>query len=167
MTIPPPSGAAALGLLLGLGACALMPGADPAAPGAAISAAVPEPASREAPAPEVFDLTAPGLWDGRPSLGGIWVAHPDATTPERVRIRAGGAEIAGALFRRENLAAGPPFQLSSAAATALGIPPGTPRELAVTALRPVAGPAPDPAPVPAPDDAAAPADISSDPLPRP
>ena len=36
-------------------------------------------------APDVFQVAEAGLWDGRPSLGGIWVAHPDVTQPERVR----------------------------------------------------------------------------------
>jgi rare lipoprotein A len=49
---------------------------------------------RDVEAPEVFDVTDEGLWDGRPSLGGVWVAHPDATDPERVMIR--NTETAGA-----------------------------------------------------------------------
>ncbi len=31
---------------------------------------------RDVEAPEVFQITENGLWDGRPSLGGVWVAHP-------------------------------------------------------------------------------------------
>jgi hypothetical protein len=60
-------------------------------------------------APEVFDITDAGLWDGRPSLGGVWVAHPDATDPERVMIRntETGSFVIGALFRRERENPGP------------------------------------------------------------
>jgi hypothetical protein len=42
-------------------------------------------AERDVEAPEVFDVTDAGLWDGRPSLGGVWVAHPRC---DRSRTRA-------------------------------------------------------------------------------
>ena len=66
----------------------------------------------EVEAPDVFQLTAKGLWDGRPSLGGVWVAHADVTDPERVVIRnaANGKSITGALFRRERDNPGPSIQ---------------------------------------------------------
>jgi rare lipoprotein A len=88
-------------------------------------------------APEVFQLTDQGLWDGRPSLGGVWVAHPDVTDPERVIIRntANGQFVIGALFRRERENPGPSLQVSSDAADALGMLAGAPAELNVTALR--------------------------------
>jgi len=87
--------------------------------------------------PDVFDVTDRGLWDGRPSLGGVWVAHPDATDPERVVIRNtdNGQSIVGALFRRERENPGPLLQVSSDAAEALGILAGAPTELSVVALR--------------------------------
>ena len=89
------------------------------------------------PAPEVFQVAEAGLWDGRPSLGGIWVAHPDVKDPERVLIRneANGEEITGALFRRQRDIPGPRLQASSDAADALGMLPGAPVKLTVTALR--------------------------------
>jgi cell division septation protein DedD len=92
---------------------------------------------RDVEAPEVFQVTEAGLWDGRPSLGGVWVAHPDATDPERVIIRnsANGKFVIGALFRRERDIPGPRIQASSDAASALGMLPGAPVELNVTALR--------------------------------
>lgn len=88
-------------------------------------------------APEVFQLTDQGLWDGRPSLGGVWVAHPDVTDPERVIIRnqTNGQFVIGALFRRERENPGPALQVSSDAADALGMLAGAPAELNVTALR--------------------------------
>ena len=42
---------------------------------------------RDVEAPEVFRTSEAGFWDGRPSLGGIWVAHPETDIPERVIIR--------------------------------------------------------------------------------
>lgn len=93
--------------------------------------------SREIEAPEVFLAEEAGLWDGRPSLGGIWVASPEAKTPERVRMvnLATGKSVAGALFRRERENPGPRLQLSSEAATALGLLAGQPAKIRVVALR--------------------------------
>ena len=92
---------------------------------------------RDVEAPEVFGVTENGLWDGRPSLGGVWVAHPDVTDPERVIIRndANGKFVIGALFRRERENPGPSLQVSSDAAEALGMLAGAPSRLNVVALR--------------------------------
>ncbi len=92
---------------------------------------------RDVEAPEVFSATDEGLWDGRPSLGGVWVAHPDVSEPERVIIRneANNKFVIGALFRRERDLPGPRLQISSDAAAALGILAGAPAPLNVTALR--------------------------------
>lgn len=118
------------GIGLGSGGEARSPGA-----GAATSARAAGPV--DVAAPEIFQVTGTGLWDGRPSLGGVWVAHPDATDPERVRIvnRANGQEVVGALFRRERDLPGPALQVSSDAAEALGMLAGAPAEVEVTALR--------------------------------
>ncbi|WP_217359509.1 SPOR domain-containing protein [Ruegeria arenilitoris] len=88
-------------------------------------------------APDAFNVVEAGLWDGRPSLGGIWVAHPDVTQPERVVIKntTNNKTITGALFRRERNLPGPALQLSSAAAEKLGILAGAPTKVEVTALR--------------------------------
>ncbi|MEQ6247669.1 SPOR domain-containing protein [Sulfitobacter sp. HNIBRBA3233] len=98
---------------------------------------------RDVEAPDVFSVTDDGLWDGRPSLGGVWVAHPDVTDPERVIIRnqSNGKFVVGALFRRERDIPGPSLQISSDAAEALGILAGAPTKLNVTALRKVEEPA--------------------------
>jgi cell division septation protein DedD len=92
---------------------------------------------RDVEAPEVFQVTGKALWDGRPSLGGVWVAHPDSKQPERVMIvnMANGKFVVGALFRRESDLPGPKLQMSSDAATALDILAGSPTEVRVTALR--------------------------------
>jgi len=87
--------------------------------------------------PDIFAITDNGLWDGRPSLGGVWVAHPEVTDPERVVIRntESGKEIIGALFRRERENPGPLLQVSSDAAETLGLLPGAPTRLEVVVLR--------------------------------
>ncbi|PID35734.1 MAG: SPOR domain-containing protein [Rhodobacterales bacterium] len=92
---------------------------------------------RDVEAPEVFQRTDRGLWDGRPSLGGVWVAHADATEPERVIIRnsTNGKFVVGVLYRPERQSNGPAFQVSSDAAEALGMLAGQPASLNVTALR--------------------------------
>ena len=92
---------------------------------------------QEVERPDIFGTTELALWDGRPSLGGIWVAHPDVTDPERVRIEntTNGQTIEGALFRRERANPGPRIQLSSDAAAALAILAGQPTELIVVVLR--------------------------------
>ena len=94
-------------------------------------------AEQDIEAPSVFQVVETGLWDGRPSLGGTWVAHPDVTTPERVIIRntSNGQSVTGALFRREVDNPGPKVQVSSDAAAALGMLAGQPVTLSVTALR--------------------------------
>ena len=92
---------------------------------------------RDVEAPEVFSATEAGLWDGRPSLGVVWVAHPDVKDPERVIIRneANNQFVIGALFRKERETPGPRIQVSSDAADALGMLAGQPQELALVAVR--------------------------------
>lgn len=92
---------------------------------------------RDVEAPDVFQATEAGLWDGRPSLGGVWVAHPDVKDPERVIIRnpTNNKFVIGALFRKERETPGPRLQVSSDAAAALGMLAGQPANLNVTALR--------------------------------
>lgn len=119
-----------------------------------------ETEARDVEAPEVFGVTDQGLWDGRPSLGGVWVAHPDVTDPERVIIRntTNDKFVIGALFRRERDNPGPALQVSSDAAEALGLLAGSPSQLSVVALRreeaPVAAP-------PATTDFDAPVDVAA------
>lgn len=92
---------------------------------------------RDVEAPKVFQVADEALWDGRPSLGGVWVASPDAVDPERVILRnpSNGKFVIGALFRRERINPGPALQISSDAAAALGILAGRPTKISVTALR--------------------------------
>ena len=86
---------------------------------------------------DIFKVTDEALWDGRPSLGGVWVAHPDVKEPERailINVKT-GQRTAGALFRRERANPGPSIQLSSDAAAALNILAGQPTQVTVIAVR--------------------------------
>lgn len=113
---------------------------------------------RDVEAPEIFQTEDKALWDGRPSLGGVWVASPEARDPERVILRnpANGKFVVGGLFRREESLPGPKLQLSSDAAEALGLLAGEPAAISVTALRR------EEAPVAEPDAAAPLLDANAD-----
>lgn len=131
----------------------------------AASAATGRTIEKDVESPEVFSAKETGLWDGRPSLGGVWVAHPDVKDPERVMIRNSdnGKFVVGALFRRERDIPGPRLQLSSDAAEALGVLAGAPVSLDVVALRRKEVAAEPATPVEA-DTVAAPAEVSETPL---
>ena len=121
---------------------------------------------KDVEAPEVFQKTENGLWDGRPSLGGVWVAHPDVVDPERAIIRNedNGKFIIGALFRRERENPGPRFQVSSDAAAELGMLAGAPAKLNVTVLRRVEVPVEPPVAEPAVDTLEPAEEIAQEPL---
>lgn len=133
-TISARSAAMLLGALLALGACGETGSAT--GPG---DASRTEIVSRDVEAPGIFQVTEPGLWDGRPSLGGVWVAYPGVDVEQIgqvvIRNQANGRFVIGALFRREREAPGPELQVSSEAAEALGMLAGAPATLNVTALR--------------------------------
>lgn len=97
-------------------------------------------------APQIYQATDKALWDGRPSLGRIWVASPDAKNPERVIMcnPVNGKFVIGGLFQRDASLPGPKLQLSSEAAVALGLVAGQPAVINVTALRHDDNPAPTP-----------------------
>jgi hypothetical protein len=134
-----------------LAGCLGITGGAPTTDGATDAAAAPATSVRlvdtDVEAPEVFQTTDKGLWDGRPSLGGVWVASPNAKNPERVIMRnpANGKFVIGGLFQRDASLPGPKLQLSSDAADALGLLAGEPAVISVTALRRDDGakPAPD------------------------
>ena len=92
---------------------------------------------REILRPDLYANKAMAIWDGKPSIGGIWVASPKVEQAERVLIRntATGVTTTGALFAREASIPGPPFLMSGEAATLLGAEPGVPVQLEVTAVR--------------------------------
>ncbi len=138
MTGFPTKGIAALAAAVFLAGCEdMMSGSEETTMNSTGSADMVRMVERDVEAPEVFSATDSGLWDGRPSLGGVWVAHPDVKDPERVIIRNqdNGKFVIGALFRRERENPGPRIQVSSDAAEALGLLAGQPRSLNITALR--------------------------------
>ncbi len=92
---------------------------------------------RDVEAPDVFSLRSNGLWDGRPSFGGIWVAVPQNVEPDRVRITNldTGKSVEGGLFRKEVENPGPSILVSSAAAAAIGMQAGTPADMEIVVLR--------------------------------
>ena len=94
-------------------------------------------AGADVQAPEDFNLPAQGLWDGRPSPGGVWIALADARDPKRVIIRndTTGEAVIGALFRQERENPGPPIRISPDAAKAPGLLAGQPAMVTITALR--------------------------------
>ncbi|MFQ5624840.1 MAG: SPOR domain-containing protein [Paracoccaceae bacterium] len=128
---------AALSATLVLAACSEEQMAQFGGTGAAAPQTTLETVEQEVERPDVFQVVDLALWDGRPSLGGIWVAHAKAQQPERVIVvnEETGAEVKAALFHRERTEPGPAFQLSSEAATKLGMLPGAPARIRVTALR--------------------------------
>ncbi len=108
---------------------------------------------REVERPEIFSREARGLWDGRISLGGRWVAIPEDIQADRVKItnQSNGNVIEGALFQRDANLPGPYFMVSMDAAQALGMTAGVPAELSVVAVRTETIEIPAPVPVPAED----------------
>lgn len=93
--------------------------------------------------PQVFEITEVAMWDGRPSIGDVWVAVPEAIQPERVQIKNEdtGLSIRGAMFvRHEPAKPDAPIKLSKGAAIALGITPNQPAMLTVTAIRNASSP---------------------------
>jgi len=134
--LPYRAGIAAIALTTALGGCmADMP--NPFTRGGEAEIETTRLVDRDVEAPDVFDLTEEGLWDGRPSLGGVWVAHPTAGEPERVIIRNAENDrfVIGSLFRRDRDQSGSDLMVSSDAADALGLTAGDPTLLNVTALR--------------------------------
>jgi len=98
-------------------------------------AAKPKPPT---PAPETFETSDAAIWDGKPSLGNVWVAVPDAIQPERVLItnEETGKSVQGGMFAHAMAPPkGAPIRLSSGAAEALDIDADTPVRLTITALR--------------------------------
>ncbi|NBZ86122.1 SPOR domain-containing protein [Stagnihabitans tardus] len=122
---------------LALTGCEMGATSDAALTGEAPAATSSRLVDRDVEAPEIFQTEDKALWDGRPSLGGVWVASADAKDPERVILRnpANGKFVIGGLFRREEALPGPKLQLSSDAAEALGLLAGEPATISVTALR--------------------------------
>ena len=92
---------------------------------------------RDIETPEVFETTEAALWDGHPTLGGVWVAHPAVKVPMRVIVRnpATHTFIIGNLFRNDPAPGKPQIRVSADAARALELSAGKVTRLHVTALQ--------------------------------
>ena len=92
-----------------------------------------QPGMREAP--ELFAASGTALWDGHPTLEGLWIAHPGTEIGHRVRVRNArtGTIIDAALLP---LRSRPDAEMviSAEAADALGLLPSVPAELELVAL---------------------------------
>jgi len=158
------SGLSLLAMVLLVAGCEELgtaPGETPSAPQAQAGSTSVE---KDVERPDVFGVTENALWDGRPSLGGVWVAYPANVDPERVIIRNGanGKSVIGALFRRERDNPGPRIQLSSDAAVVLGVIAGTPTEISIVVLRRETVEIETPAAPEAPENAAAAGAVTAD-----
>ena len=93
----------------------------------ALAAAGSAPAWAEPPAEAVV------MWDGAPSLGGAWIAHPDHDGPGAPLVTLtteDGTRTEARLVRRGGDARG--YLLAAETARALGLEPGEPARLTVT-----------------------------------
>lgn len=89
-------------------------------------------------APYLFSTTDQVLWDGKPTLEGLWVAHTATVVAQRVRITnpRTGTVIDGALLPRRTAGSRTGMVISAEAADALGMLPGVPAELELVAIEP-------------------------------
>jgi len=87
--------------------------------------------------PEILDISAYVIWNGDQTLGGNWISHPDADSPERVLIKniSNGKSIFGAVFQQtKKMKTGSAF-ISSDAAKALGIAQNEKTKVQIVAVR--------------------------------
>ena len=70
---------------------------------------------RDIETPEVFETAEAALWDGQPTLGGVWVAHPAVKDPIRVILRNPATQtvIIGNLFRNDPAPGETPIRVSA------------------------------------------------------
>ena len=108
-------------------------GPPPAAPGPARPDSI-DPSLH--PEPEAFHAAGLAVWDGAPTLPGIWIAHPMAQTARRVRLTNDetGVRVDAAMFRRDPNLSGPRIVISSEAAERLGLEPGQGTRITIEGL---------------------------------
>ncbi len=89
-------------------------------------------------APELYRASGTAKWNGLRTARGVWVAHPRAGSPRRVRIvnSVTGKEIDGMLYRSRRADAGDIVTLSSDAARGLEVAKGEETQIALFGLRP-------------------------------
>ena len=87
--------------------------------------------------PEILDISASVVWDGKQTLGGNWVSHPDINSPEKVLIKntSNGKSAVGAIFQQtRNLNKGL-AAISSDAAKTLNISKNDETKLQIVAIK--------------------------------
>ena len=87
--------------------------------------------------PEILDISASVVWDGKQTLGGNWVSHPDINSPEKVLIKntSNGKSAVGAIFQQtRNLNKGL-AAISSDAAKTLSIAKNDETKLQIVAIK--------------------------------
>ena len=94
--------------------------------------------------PEILDISAVVIWDGKQTLGGNWISHPDVASPERVLIKniSNGKSIFGAIFQQTKKIKTGSALLSSDAAKALDIAQNEQTKVQIVAVRVPENPAP-------------------------
>ena len=87
--------------------------------------------------PEILDISAAVIWDGKQTLGGNWISHPDVASPERVLIKniSNGKSIVGAVFQQTKRMKTGSALISSDAAKALGIAQNEKTKVQIVAVR--------------------------------
>ena len=87
--------------------------------------------------PEILDISTSVLWDGKQTLGGNWISHPDVDSPERVLIKniANGKSIVGAVFQQSKKIKSGSAQISSDAAKSLKIDKNEQTKVQIIAIK--------------------------------
>jgi len=87
--------------------------------------------------PEILDISTTVIWDGGQTLGGNWISHPDAASPERVLIKniSNGKSIVGAVFQQTKKMNTGSALISSDAAKALSIAQNEKTRVQIVAVR--------------------------------
>ena len=87
--------------------------------------------------PEILDISTSVSWDGKQTLGGNWISHPDVDSPERVLIKniANGKSIVGAIFQQSKKTKSGSAQISSDAAKSLKIDKNEQTKVQIIAIK--------------------------------
>ena len=87
--------------------------------------------------PEILDISAAVIWDGKQTLGGNWISHPGVDSPERVLIKniSNGKSVVGAIFQQTKKMKSEPALISSDAAKALDIAQNEQTKVQIVAIR--------------------------------
>ena len=87
--------------------------------------------------PEILDISAAVIWDGKQTLGGNWISHSGVDSPERVLIKniSNGKSVVGAIFQQTKKMETGSALISSDAAKALDIAQNEQTKVQIVAVR--------------------------------